>query len=118
MFSPSVRARLLAILPDNYGVYAIRRDTPLPRVQGSSDIVYIGSATNQKGLKNRIGQYFSPGPTQSTNKRILALITRPQGYEIGWVVMPTITEAKAFEQELLDGYLRDHSELPPENHRR
>ena len=118
-FGLPTKKSLLSKVPRSMGVYAFRHAEPFSRVRGSSDILYIGSATNRNGLRGRIGQYFSPGPTQRTNQRILALITQEKGaYSVSWVETHEIARAKAFEQDLLGKYLQEHGELPPQNLRR
>lgn len=117
-FNRQNKKELVSAVPQSVGVYAIRRDSPFTPLRGSSDILYVGSATNQKGLRGRISQYFSPGPTQWTNKRILALVSDSTSYQISWILTETIARAKALEQELLEEYLGEHGELPPENLRR
>jgi excinuclease UvrABC nuclease subunit len=117
-FNPRGRKELLRDAPKSFGVYAIRRDTDFSRIRSASDIVYIGSATNQDGLWRRIGQFFSPGHLQSTNKRILALIGETVNYQIAWLLTDTKAKAKALESELLEHYEQEHGELPPENKRR
>jgi hypothetical protein len=77
--------------------------------------VYIGSACNQNGLRGRISQYFSPGPTPITNRRILALIGESADYEIGWLAVAVKSRAVGLEQELLERYFTDHGERPPQN---
>jgi excinuclease UvrABC nuclease subunit len=118
VFNRQTKKELLRAAPKSVGVYAIRRDTSFSRIRGASDILYVGSAANQKGLHGRIGQYLSPGPTQWTNKRILALVAETTNYRISWLVTETIAKAKALEQELLELYLQEHGELPPQNLRR
>jgi hypothetical protein len=59
-FNREAKKGLLCAAPKSVGVYAIRRDTPFSRALGASDILYIGSAANQKGMYGRIGQYLSP----------------------------------------------------------
>jgi hypothetical protein len=98
-------------------VYVIRRRQDYQRRVGESDILYVGSAVNQQGLKIRIRQYFHPGPTQRTNKRILALIADSAEFELAYVEAKSIPEAKTLEATILDNYERDHAELPPENKR-
>jgi hypothetical protein len=118
LFNRQAKKVLLRQVPKSFGVYAIRRGTQFSRVRGSSDILYIGSATNQAGLHIRLRQYFSPGPTQRTNKRILALVAESGSYQVAWLLADTIPKAKALEQEILEGYWQEHGELPPENLRR
>ena len=117
-FSKAGKFALIASLPAAPGVYAIRCCREFTRNRGSSDILYFGSATNAQGIKNRIRQYFSPGPTQRTNIRILALIGDCDDYELAFVVTMSIPEAKMLEATLLEKYEGEHGELPPENKRR
>ena len=114
-FHPDHKRQLASCLPSCFGVYVIRRGTTVQRGRGMSDILYIGCATYATGLRGRISQYFSPGPTQSTNKRILALVRNSPDYYISWVETETKGQAKSLEQDLLDRYIADHGERPPEN---
>lgn len=117
-FSPVQEKVLLARAPRRPGVYAIRRSEPYSRARGVSDLVYIGSAANQQGLQMRLRQYFHPGPTQATNRRILALVRKADDFEVAFVVTLSPAKAKALEAELLERYELDHAELPPMNLRR
>jgi len=114
-FNRKSKPELMESLPLAYGVYVVRKSSPIKRVHGESDIIYVGSACNQNGLKGRIRQYFSPGPTQPTNKRILALVAESDEYELGWCRMPLKSDALGLEQRILERYLTDHGERPPEN---
>ena len=82
-FNRRAKAELLKRVPRAFGVYIIRKTEPVKRSRGESDIVYVGSACNQNGLRGRINQYYSPGPTQFTNRRILELVGESDDYEIG-----------------------------------
>jgi excinuclease UvrABC nuclease subunit len=117
-FSKAGKSALINSLPVRPGVYAIRCCREFTRKNGSSDILYLGSATNAQGVRHRIRQYFSPGPTQRTNIRILALIGDCDDYELAFVVTKSIPEAKMLEATLLEKYEGEHGELPPENKRR
>jgi hypothetical protein len=115
-FNRASERLLLNEAPREEGVYAIRRRTPFQRKEGTSDILYIGSAVNRVGgLQMRCRQYFHPGPTQHTNKRILALCGDCDDFEISFLAAKL---AKGVESELLQRYEDDHGELPPENRRR
>jgi hypothetical protein len=115
-FNRSSEKQLLLIAPQQEGVYAIRRRTPFQRRRGTSDIVYVGSAVNRVGgLQTRCRQYFHPGPTQHTNKRILALCGDCDDFEIAFFI---VKPAKGMESDLLNRYEVEHGELPPENRRR
>jgi len=117
-FTRAGKKTLLAALSSDPGVYAIRCCRDFTRKVGVSDILYFGKGTNQKGLKNRIGQYFSPGPTQRTNLRLMALIGDCSDYELAFTVTPTTWDAKALEGKLIALYEADHGELPPQNKQR
>src|SRR5208282_4723797 len=114
-FSRLGERALLPTIPAKPGVYVLRRHKEYPRRVGTSDILYIGSATNQQGLKLRIRQYFHPGPTQRTNKRILALVGDCSDFDVSFVVTTSIPEAKILEAALLEAYEIQHGELPPQN---
>jgi hypothetical protein len=114
-FNGLSRSTLLSRVPKKFGVYILRKTTVVRRVRGESDIIYIGSACNQNGLQGRLRQYFSPGPTQRTNKRILALVTDSEEYEIGWCELAAKSDAVGLEQRLLERYFENHGERPPQN---
>lgn len=108
---------LLSALPEESGVYAIRCCREYGRVSGTSDILYFGSATNQRGLRGRVRQYFHPGPSQRTNRRILKLVGECSDFEISFVLTACPEDAKRLETTLLETYESEHGELPPENRR-
>jgi len=110
-----LKVELLRKVPSEFGVYVVRATDELKRIRGESDIVYIGSAGNQNGLRGGISQYFSPGPTQITNRRILALIGASADYEIGWLAVAAKSRAVGLEQELLERYFTDYGERSPQN---
>jgi hypothetical protein len=100
--------------PRKKGVYVIRQVTgkSFGRLQGQSDILYIGSTTSRGGLRQRLIQYFHPGPTQWTNRRINEFLKKYQ-MEVAWC---PCNEPVNLEHRLLRQYLDDHNELPPFNH--
>lgn len=109
------KAELLRKVPSQFGVYVVRATKEIKRIRGESDIVYIGSACNQNHLRGRISQYFSPGPTQITNRRMLTLIGESTEFEIGWLAVAIKSRAVGLEQEFLERYFTDHGERPPQN---
>jgi hypothetical protein len=116
LFNRQREAGVLAALPTKPGVYCIRCTTDrYTLATGTSDILYIGSAANAQGLRLLVRQYFHPGPTQHTNKRILTRCGDASSYELGFAVAATPHAAKALESELLDHFLQEHGQLPPEN---
>jgi hypothetical protein len=73
------------------------------RLSGGSDILYIGASENKEGLKRRLQQYFNPGPTQRTNRRIKELSAK-YDMEVAWHVC---NSPENCERELLKRYLKD-----------
>lgn len=114
--NPQAKQLLLCKVPRSVGVFAIRRTQQFRRKRGFSDIFYVGRGANRNGLQCRIGQCFSPGLDQATNRRILAAISQGEGlYFISWVGTGTSTKASAIKRALLKEYFKEHGELPPEN---
>jgi hypothetical protein len=101
-------------VPEQHGIYILRmaRGEYFSRLKGKTDILYVGSAEGKRGLRGRLQQYYSPGPTQWTNKRIRAM-TKKYNMEIAW---RPYAEAGNLELQLLRRYFEDHDELPPLNH--
>ncbi len=100
--------------PKQSGIYIFRmaQSKCFGRLEGQSDILYIGSTEGEHGLRERLQQYLRPGRTQWTNKRIHAMAEK-YDMEIGWCLCG---EASNLELQLLHRYLKDHDELPPLNH--
>ena len=114
-FGTAVEARVLERMPSTPGVFAVRRDSPYQRRIGTSDLVYIGVGANQQGLRMRVRQIFHPGPSQTTNQRLLDLMKRSNEYQLGFAVTSDREEANALKKRLLERYRGEHGELPPEN---
>lgn len=108
---------LIAALPKAPGIYVIRSPQSFARTIGESDICYVGSAANSNGLKGRIRQYFHPGPTQSTNWRVLSFLKQSGNLELAFLVCSGIGEAKKMEKVILSKYISEHGELPLLNRR-
>jgi hypothetical protein len=107
---------LLVAAPPGHGVYCIRVRGPRVALgAGHSDIIYIGSAANRQGLRTRLRQYFHPGPTQWTNRRLLARCGDSDHYEAAFVLSDSPAAAKCLEAELLHSFQREHGQLPEEN---
>ena len=116
-FSLEEKDRVLSALPREKGTYVIRKLTEFGRLMGSSDIIYIGSAINNDGIRSRVRHYFHPGPTQLTSQRINSLFSRILDLEISWVTETPTNLARGLETQLLEIYKGDHIELPPLNRR-
>lgn len=115
-FNPRAKELLLSKVPRSAGVFAIRRAQQFKRKRGFSDIFYVGRGASRNGLRDRVGQCFLPGPTQTTNRRILAAISQGGGhYFISWVETGTSAKASPIKRHLIEEYFKVHGELPPEN---
>jgi hypothetical protein len=115
-FSEASAEALLFAMPTSPGVYCIRSVRErFASASGDTDILYIGCAAGSGGLAQRVRQYFHPGPTQWTNKRIRTRCCRNADYEIGFLECANGAAAQQLESELLHGFLRQHHQLPPEN---
>lgn len=114
-FDLLIQNDLLENLPNRMGVYVIIVNRLFGRLRGSSDIFYIGSATNQYGIRFRIRQYFHPGQTQRTNLRIRENLMSNEWFKLSYVIKKNKSSAKNFEKQLLKAYKMQHGELPPLN---
>jgi hypothetical protein len=108
---------LLAALPLRPGVYALRRTVDYRLSVGTSDIVYIGSATSRGGLRKRLYQYFHPGSTERINGRILRRETSSTELQVSFSVAESEADAETLKASLLARYESEHGQLPPENRR-
>ena len=81
--------------PPETGVYVLRKcgGELFGRLNGQSDILYIGST--KKSLKSRLQQYIHPGPTQWTNQRIHKY-TKENSVEASWL---SCNEPKSLEHD-------------------
>lgn len=105
VFSSSEESFLMLNLPRTPGVYVLAEDC-------DSEIRYIGCAANEKGLQQRIRQYFHPGPTQRTNRRINALLQAGGRYLISYRTAPSRHDAQCWESDLLFRFEKTHGRLP------
>ncbi len=104
-------------VPNRRGVYLIRAPSPLPRVLGYSDVVYIGqSGGGTRGGRQGIGGrlFNTRGPDELVRHKVEALFSRQEFHlECAFV---DGQDPKVIEAELLRAYFEDHCELPPANH--
>ena len=94
--------------PQTPGVYIFRLSKFFGRMQGESDIVYIGLAT--KSVRGRIGhhRYTAVGLIQKTFRDVGTL-------QVAWKSCPGRSDAMVMESRLLGRYAREHVEHPPCN---
>lgn len=105
--------KALSSLPESKAVYAIFGDGEVRYPAGSSNIVHIGSATNNfGGLRMRIRQYLHPGHLQRTNLRILDFIIRHGHVGLAWMSIPDSETALRLERTLLYDFRMEHGAEP------
>jgi hypothetical protein len=97
------------------GAYVIRTCAGklFGRLNGSSDIVYIGRASQ---LRRRLKQHLNPRYDERDIASILKRIQSDFGpLDVSWKESGDTAKAKLEETKLLEKYLSDHIELPPLN---
>lgn len=102
-----------AVLPRCPGVYVIRLapDRTVGRVQGESDILYIGFSerrVSQRLMQHSDRRTITGAALQRVRDEVGAI-------EAGWFICPSETEAAISEHDWISLYRRDHVELPPMN---
>lgn len=110
---------VVAMIPAVVGVYVFKTRDMMGRVQGVSDIAYIGSSLREGGVQARVREHFyrrAPESTKDPSGRINQW-TSAWGYDVdvGWLVRSSKELAATIERELLEAYEVDHHELPPLN---
>ncbi|MFC2039856.1 hypothetical protein ACFLTW_01600 [Chloroflexota bacterium] len=104
---------MLVNLPDNSGIYEVRTDFEIGRLQGSSSIVTIGRAKN---LKERRCQKVAD-PIRYLNRAEKWLLQYSHVLEFHYCVCSNFEEAKYKEVIRQLEYEGQHWELPPGNDR-
>jgi predicted GIY-YIG superfamily endonuclease len=94
--------------PETPGVYIFRLSNCFGRMQGTSDIVYIGLA--KKNIKRRLADH------RHTAIGLFANSYRDLGdLQVAWKSYREQSEAMVMESRLLGKHRREHMELPPLN---
>jgi len=102
-------------MPKKPGVYVIvLKNERICRLEGESDILYIGSTKGKGGLRNRFSHYRTPHESQATNEKINDFIKKTPNVTIFWKITGK-EDARKEEKRLLNEYLNEHGELPPLN---
>ena len=99
-------------IPESPGVYILRLYKQFRRLNGYSDILYIGSTAN---LRRRIYRNYIKSQGGLTTQRIHRYLFS-KGYldkvEISWIISEKYKETETL---LLKNYEDEHHELPPWN---
>lgn len=98
----------LAKAPKTPGVYIFRLSKRFGRVQGESDLLYIGLA--RANLARTLAGHRHRGVG-----RVLELVRGVGHLQVAWKSCAGRLDAERTESRLLAGYAREHIELPPLN---
>jgi hypothetical protein len=96
------------------GVYAFRRCQRFARLNGDTDLIYIGHGY----VLDRLMKYASlryKVPDKATTETRLAEYSLSVALQVAWVAQPSKPDAKNLEGELLRLYAEEHLECPPFN---
>jgi hypothetical protein len=105
------------LIPNTPGVYILRAPKAIHRVDGCSNVIYIGKAGSLKDTKQGLqGRLFNTrGAAEKwVRDHIEAKFTT--GEFILQFTEIKGEDPKMIEERLLKAYLENHGELPPANH--
>jgi hypothetical protein len=112
---------LVLQLPKRKGVYIIRAKKPIGRLQGESNIIYIGQGVIRHRIQALLRQYLPPPYSNYKNKHTARkaferLMSKSElELELGYL---TSENSKGLEKLLLQAYIEQHIEPPPLNNTR
>jgi hypothetical protein len=100
--------------------YLLVCNRQIPRLQGASDILYIGETKKLGGENNRLWNYHYAVAANVTEYRVKECVRRlvSNGDSVSlWVspIPPGDLTARQYESQLLGRYRNDHCEAPPLN---
>ena len=104
-------------VPSEAGTYLIRTRRAMPRVSGRSDIVYVGKGI----LKRRIGDCLAYRKKERNSwpyysKSLCGLMDGlTLDLEFSYTIAPSREHGERLEAYILEGYEKEHFELPPVN---
>ena len=100
--------------PKQIGVYVMRKagGQCFGRLNGESDILYVGKTSARGGLRQRLRMYLYRKPRTGTDKRIHDFVEKTT-IEVAWCLCD---KPEHFEYSLLWQYFGEHDELPPLNY--
>lgn len=100
-------------------VYAICSDKDIPRLRGSTNLVYVGSTKclGGDGDRTRLYAYNYPSGRHARliKLRCQALITDGYTLTLRWLPLDHQSEARKLESAFLAQHLTEHLEYPPFN---
>jgi len=108
-------------IEDKPGIYLIKQEESINRLEGDSDILYIGQGKLGDRLYGVFAEFFSTKyNVNSWNHDVKDLIyelVNNKGKDVYFTYCQcSKADAKRIEKEILESYKEDHLELPPWNY--
>ena len=108
-----------ASAPAQPGVYVFRvaaSRTPIGRLNGKSDIIYVGSTPKGGSIRARLNNHVKARRDEKdAGWSIDRVVKKGVPLEVGWRTFAAADDAADCESILLSKYQHDHLELPPLN---
>lgn len=107
------------LVPADPAVYVIWTDSAVPRLHGTTNVLYIGSTKCLGGATDRARLYAYTYPSERHARlikhRTETLIADGHAISLRWVVLQHHSEARRLESAFLQQHLDEHLELPAFN---
>lgn len=108
------------VIPASAAVYAITTSRTFGRLDGTSNILYVGSTRRLGGPSDRARLWAYSYPPTPREKRITAVCAAlaADGHvlTLRWHIVTTLLDAQSLEATFLHQVADEHRELPPLNH--
>lgn len=102
-----------AAMEASHLVYAWIAERPIPRLRGSSKIVYIGKT--DYSLSNRHARYAALEAKWKNWDRYEHILKEFGAVTVHFALVPRVEDPRVHERRLLEEYMRAHLEVPPLN---
>ena len=117
-YSAGVLNAIKGTIPNKHGVYIFCAPAAFGRVNGESNIIYIGCAGGHdsragQGIRGRI--LNTRGNSEKWIRNKIENMLQEFDFTVYWLVTTEGEGPKCIEQDLLCQYREEHFELPPAN---
>lgn len=115
----ALKALVRKTIPDKPAIYMLWADMAFPRLQGQTNILYIGSTKRLGGSTDRARLYAYSYPSSPHSRlirsRTAALIASGWSVSLCYLSVKHKQNARKLENTWLTLHLQKHLELPPFN---